>query len=201
MNVWLSKALNQRSNIYKLPIVAAAFVLLCGTAWGLDKYQVDPASSEVHFTLGAFDGTVKGTFHVTSGEFTLDPASGAMTGTVTVGAASGDSGNKKRDKNMTDKQLKAQTYPTVNFTPTKFTGQVKDSGDSTGQVEGTFTLIGQAHPITVPMTVNMDGDHFTATGEFVVPYVKWGVKDPSMFMMKVEKEVKVDLKLVGTVTK
>ena len=184
-----------------MPLLVGALLLLCGAAWGLDQYHVDPASSEVHFTLGASDGTVKGSFHVTSGEFTLDPATGAMTGTVTVGAATGDSGNKKRDKNMTDKQLKAQTYPAVTFAPTKFSGQVKDSGDSTGQVEGNFTLIGQAHPITVPMTVHMEGDHFTATGAFVVPYVSWGVKDPSWFVMKVEKEVKVDLKLAGTVAK
>lgn len=199
MNVWLSKALHPTR--YRMPALAAALALLSTAAWGLDQYRVDPASSEVHFTLGASDGTVKGTFHVTSGEFTLDPATGAMTGTITVGAATGDSGNKKRDKNMTDKQLRAQTYPAVTFAPARFSGQVKDSGDSTGQVEGNFTLIGQPHPITVPMTVHMEGDRFTATGSFVIPYVSWGVKDPSWFVMKVEKEVKIDLKLAGTVAK
>ena len=51
------------------------------------------------------------------------------------------------------------------------------------------------------MTVHMDGDGFTASGEFVVPFVSWGVKDPSFMFMKVDKEVKVDLKLSGTVTK
>jgi len=34
-----------------------------------------------------------------------------------------------------------------------------------------------------------------------VPYVSWGMKDPSWFVLKVEKEVKVDLKLSGTFTK
>ena len=97
--------------------------------------------------------------------------------------------------------MKAQTYPTVTFAPTKFSGQVKDSGDSTGQVEGTFTLLGQTHTITVPMTAHMDGDHFTATGSFVVPFVNWGVKDPSFMFLKVDKEVKIELKLAGTVTK
>ena len=126
---------------------------------------------------------------------------GAMTGTVTVDAASGDSGKKNRDKKMTNDQMKAQTYATVTFAPAKFSGQLKDSGDSTGQVDGAFTLIGQAHPISVPMTVHMEGDRFTATGEFTVPFVSWGMKDPSWFVMKVDKEVKVQLKLTGTVTK
>ena len=116
-------------------------------------------------------------------------------------AGSGDSGNKKRDKKMTNDQMKAQTYPAVTFAPSKFSGQVKDSGDSTGQVDGNFTLIGQAHPISVPMNVRMEGDHFTAAGEFTVPFVSWGMKDPSFLMFKVEKEVKVQLKLNGTVTK
>ena len=182
-------------------LFAVGFVLLTAAAWGQQQYKIDPAASEVQFTVGASDGTVKGTFHVTSGEFTLDPATGAMTGAITVDAASGESGNKSRDKKMTNAQMKAQTYPTVTFAPTKFTGGVKDGGDSTGQVEGSFTLIGQAHPISVPMNVHMEASHFTATGTFVVPYVSWGMKDPSWFVMKVNKEVNVQLKLTGTVTK
>src|SRR6476660_8690750 len=90
--------------------VLAALALLSGVAWSQQHYKVDPASSEVHFTLGASDGPVNGTFRVTSGEFTLDPATGAMTGTVTVDAASGDSGKKNRDKKMTNDEMKAQTY-------------------------------------------------------------------------------------------
>lgn len=191
-----------RFGVIRVLAVAVAAAVVTGTAWGQQQhYKVDPAASEVHFSLGASDGTVKGTFRVGGGEFTLDPASGAMTGTITVDAASGDSGNTKRDKNMTKNQMKAQTYSTVTFAPAKFSGQVKDAGDSTGQVDGTFTLLGQGHPLSVPMNVHIEGNNFTATGNLVVPYVSWGMKDPSWFVMKVEKEVKVDLKLAGTITK
>lgn len=180
---------------------AAALALFSTAAWSQQHYKVDPASSEIHFTVKASDGVVNGTFHLGSGEFTLDPATGAMTGNVSVDASSGDSGNKKRDKNMTNNQMKAQSYSAITFAPAKFSGQLKDSGDSTGQVDGNFTLLGQAHPISVPMNVHIDGDHFTAAGNFVVPYVSWGMKDPSWFVMKVEKEVKIDLKLSGTISK
>ena len=180
--------------------VVAGFVLTA-SAQSQQHYHVDPGTSEVRFTLGASDHPVDGTFHVTSGDFTLDPQSGAMTGTVSVDASSGQSGNQSRDKKMTKDQLKVQTYPTVTFAPAKFSGQVKDSGDSSGPVDGTFTLLGQAHPITVPMNVHMEGDHFSASGSFTVPFVNWGVKDPSFMFMKVDKEVKIDLKLTGTVTK
>jgi polyisoprenoid-binding protein YceI len=178
----------------------AGFSVLAAACWSEQHYRVDPAASEVHFSLGG-SHAVDGTFKVTSGELGLDPQSGAMNGMVTVDASSGDSNEKNRDKKMTTEQLKAQTFPSVTFAPTKFSGLVKDSGDSTGQVEGTFTLLGQSHPITVPMVVHLESDHFTATGSFMIPYVSWGVKDPSWFVMKVAKEVKIDLKLAGTVAK
>jgi len=181
--------------------VAAACALLSATAVAQQHYKIDPAASEVRFVLGASDGPVNGSFHMTSGDFTVDPSSGAMTGTISVDAASGDSGNKKRDKKMTNDQMKAQTYAAVTFAPSKFSGKVNDTGDSTGQVDGAFTLIGQPHPLSVPMNVHMENGHFTATGEFTVPFVNWGMKDPSFMMFKVEKQVKVQLKLTGTVTK
>ncbi len=180
--------------------IAGVLVLFAG-AGSAQHFKVDPGASEVHFLVGASDGQVNGTFHVSSGEFTLDPASGAMTGAISVDAGSGDSGNKKRDKKMTGEQMKAQTYPAVTFAPTRFSGQLKEAGDSTGQVDGTFTLLGQGHALSVPMNVHMEGDHYTATGEFTVPYTSWGMKDPSWFVLKVQKEVKVQLKLSGTVSK
>jgi polyisoprenoid-binding protein YceI len=205
----LEYSLNQTSKKRPVPLLrvwltslaVVTGIALCGVSASCQQhYKVDPAASEVHFSLGG-SHAVDGTFKVSSGEFTLDPQSGAMTGTVTVDASSGDSNEKNRDKKMTTEQLKAQTFPSVTFAPARFSGTLKDSGDSNGQVDGTFTLIGQGHLISVPMAVHIDGDHFTATGTFVVPYVSWGVKDPSWFVMKVAKEVKIDLKLAGTVAK
>jgi polyisoprenoid-binding protein YceI len=181
--------------------IGSALAVFTAAAWTQQHYTVDPASSEVHFTLGASDGPVNGTFRMTSGEFTLDPGSGAMTGTISVDASTGDSGNKKRDKKMTNDQMKAQTYGTVTFAPTKFSGQLKDAGDTTGQVDGTFTLLGQAHPLSVPMNIHMDAGRYTASGEFTVPFVSWGMKDPSFMILRVEKQVKVQLKLSGTLGK
>ena len=200
MSRQMSKFPTFKSSFTSILVVMGTLVF-SGSALGEEHYRVDPAASEVNFTLGASDGPVKGAFHVTSGEFTLDPQSGAMTGTVAVDATSGRSGNDGRDKKMTSAQLKAQTFPSITFAPTKFSGPVKDSGDSSGQVEGNFTLLGQSHAVTVPMTVHMEGDHFTATGSFTIPFVSWGVKDPSWFVMKVDKEVKIELKLSGAVTK
>jgi hypothetical protein len=51
--------------------------------------------------------------------------------------------------------------------------------------------------MTVPMQIHIDGATLSAKTHFTIPYVKWGLKDPSIFILKVAKEVDIDLTLVG----
>lgn len=190
------------SNVCKsIPAIAIFAALATLPAIAQSRYHIDPAATQVGFSLGDAMHDVKGAFHLTSGDITFDSAAHSVSGQIVVDAGSGQSDSKARDKKMTADQLKASVFPTVTFAPTKFSGTLNASGDSTIQVEGTFTLIGQPHTITVPMTVHIDGSNCTATGSFVVPYVSWGVKDPSVMFLKVAKEVKIDLKLVGSIAK
>jgi hypothetical protein len=47
------------------------------------------------------------------------------------------------------------------------------------------------------MQLHIDGADLKAKGRFIVPYVQWGLKDPSVFVLKVAREVGIDLTLVG----
>jgi len=49
----------------------------------------------------------------------------------------------------------------------------------------------------VPMQIHIQDATCTAKTHFIVPYVKWGLKDPSVFILKVAKEVEIDLTLTG----
>jgi polyisoprenoid-binding protein YceI len=163
-----------------------------------DKLSLDTTRSEVHFTLPSALHVVHGTFHIQQGEITFDPATGKADGSILVDALSGQSGNSIRDHRMAKEELKAPDFKTVTFAPTRFTGTFNPIGDSTLQVHGLFTLLGTPHEIDVPMQVQVSGDQIHAVGSFAVPYVQWGLKDPSTFMIHVEKEVHVDLNLTGT---
>jgi len=162
-------------------------------------FTVNPGTSSIGFALTGTGHEVHGIFHVTSGTIQFERNAPKMSGTVVVSASSGDSGDKSRDKNMNQKVLQSDGFTDISFQPQSYSGTLAPSGDSTIQVSGTFTLHGTPHDITVPMQVHIDGQNLTAKGTFIVPYVKWGLKDPSVFILKVAKEVHIDLNLAGTV--
>lgn len=181
----------------RLALVLLFVSLIAPRLRAQETITLDPTYSEVHFTLANVLHTVHGTFTLQKGEIQFDPATGKASGSIAVDAASGQSGNSTRDRRMTRDELKAPQYTTVSFAPNQFTGAFNPSGDSTLTVHGLFTLLGTAHPIDVPMKVHIDGDQLHATGSFSIPYVQWGLKDPSTLMLRVNKEVRIDLSFTG----
>jgi len=180
--------------------MALPFFLGAGAFAQQQTFTANPATSSIGFALTGTGHEVHGTFHVSSGTIQFDRSAPKMSGNIVVSAGSGESGDNGRDKNMHQKVLETDRFSDVSFQPQSYTGTLAATGDSTIQVSGIFTLHGTAHDLTVPMQVHIDGQNLTAKGSFVVPYVKWGLKDPSIFILKVAKEVHIDLNLVGTVS-
>jgi len=181
---------------------ALAFAIILAPA-ALAQHQtfvVDPDVSEVRMTLKTTHELVNGTFHVQSGSIQFDRSNSTMSGTVTVLAGSGKTGNDSRDKKMKNDILKVDRYATVLFAPKTYTGTIASTGDSTIQVSGVFTLLGNPHNLTIPMQIHMDGPKATTKAQFVVPYVQWGLKNPSFMFWKADNDVAIDLNLVGQIS-
>jgi len=162
-------------------------------------FIVDPAASKVTFALQATLHQVKGTFQVRRGTIRFDPTAPGMSGEVVVAAGSGDSGNPGRDRTMNAKVLETAQFSEVSFVPGTCQGVIAPAGDSTLQVTGVFTLLGAPHDLTVPMRVHQEGERITARTRFRIPYVQWGLKDPSVFLLRVAKEVELEVTLQGRV--
>jgi polyisoprenoid-binding protein YceI len=162
-------------------------------------FAVNPDASEVKIKLNTTHEVVNGTFHIESGSINFDRTASQISGMVIVGTGSGKTGNDSRDKRMKKDILKVDQYTTVSFAPKTYTGTIPASGDSTIQVSGVFTLLGTPHDLTIPMQLHIDGAKATAKANFVVPYVQWGVKNPSFLIWKAENDVAIDLSLVGNV--
>jgi polyisoprenoid-binding protein YceI len=160
-------------------------------------FTVAPDASKVVFSLGGNTHHVEGSFHVQSGTIDFDRNAQTISGAVVVAAGSGNSGDQGRDKKMNSDVLDVAHFAEVSFAPKSYQGTVAPSGDSTIQVTGIFTLHGTPHDLTVPMQIHIDGAALTAKTHFQVPYVQWGLKDPSIFILKVAKVVDIDLMLEG----
>ena len=142
-----------------------------------------------------------GDIHSVYGSIEFDRGTPKMSGAVVVLAGSGKTGNDSRDKRMNRDILKVEQYATVSFEPRTYTGAIAQSGDSTIQVTGIFTLLGSPHEITIPILVHLEGATATAKSHFVVPYVQWGLKNPSFLIWKADDNVAIDLNLIGTISK
>jgi polyisoprenoid-binding protein YceI len=162
-----------------------------------ESFAVNSDASEINMTLNTTHEVVNGTFRIQSGSIEFDRSNSKMLGSVIVAAGSGKTGNDSRDKKMKKDILKVDQYTTVSFAPKTYTGTIVPRGDSTIQVTGVFTLLGNPHDLTIPMQVHLDGSKATAKAHFIVPYVQWGLKNPSFMFWKAENDVAIDLNLVG----
>ncbi len=178
-----------------------AGVLAQGALAQHQTFVVNPDASEVKMTLNTTHEVVIGTFHVQSGSIEFDRSNPKMSGSVIVLAGSGKTGNDSRDRKMYRDILEVEQYATVSFEPKTYAGAIATSGDSMIQVTGNFTLLGTPHEITVPMLVRLDGTSATAKAHFAVPYVQWGLKNPSFMIWKADDDVAIDLNLAGTISK
>ena len=161
--------------------------------------SLDPAQTKVHYTVETTLHTVHGTFVLKSGAVHLDPESGKASGEVIVFATSGDSGNSSRDARMHKEILETGKYPDAIFRPTQAEGTVARSGNSDVKLQGVFSIHGGEHAITVPVHAELNGDHWKGTAKFEIPYIQWGIKDPSNWFLKVKPTVEVELEMYGSV--
>jgi polyisoprenoid-binding protein YceI len=161
--------------------------------------QLDPSKTEVKFTLDATLHTVHGTFHAKPSALAFDPTSGRLSGEILVDAKSGETGNGMRDRKMHKDVLESDAYPEVSFRPDRVEGKVASPGKSSVKVHGVFRIHGADQEITVPAEVEMSPDSWTATVHFTIPYVKWGMKNPSTFFLRVSDSVEMDVVAAGSV--
>jgi len=174
--------------------------LVCCAATGLAQemtFQLDPVLSHVDFVLGDALHTVHGDFHLKSGLLRFDAQNGAASGQLTVDATTGESGNKGRDRKMQRQVLESARYPDITFQPQHVIGNISAAGVSQMEIQGLMTMHGQTHAMTATGPVQIHGDQVSADLRFVVPYAKWGMKNPSVLFLRVSDKVEITVHAIG----
>lgn len=161
--------------------------------------QMDPAETKVEFTLPTVLHTVHGSFTLKRGSMQFDPATGRASGELAVDATSGESGSNGRDHRMHKEVLQSDRFPEIVFRPDHVEGKVLPRGASQVQLHGIFTIHGASHEVTMPMEVVAFDGEYTVVGHLSVPYVKWGMKNPSTLMLRVHDTVDIKVETVARV--
>jgi len=194
-------SISTRQHSLSSVLVTGFFVLaMAGTLPAQESVLVlDPAQTRVDFALGDILHTVHGTFKVKQGIIHVNPATGAAAGLVVVDATSGESGNGTRDRKMHKEILESLKYPEITITPVRILGQLSPRGASQVELKGLFKIHGTEHEITMKVAVQIEADTLTAATHFVVPYVQWGMKNPSTFILRVSDKVEIDIHATGRI--
>ena len=162
--------------------------------------ELDPAQTQIEFTLPGTIRPVHGTFKLKSGTIRFNRATGKAGGSVDVDMTSEQSDNVSLDRKILGEVLETRKYPEANFIPAQVDGRLETEGESALQLSGMFRLHGIEHDFNLATTVTRNGDQMTATTHFQIPYVDWGMRNPGGMLFRVGNQVEINIKTVGRIT-
>lgn len=133
-------------------LVAMALLALPLAALGQARtYEIDPAHSQVGFSVRHFVSNVPGRFTDFAGTMQYDPQNPQNSSVqVTVQAKSINTDNAKRDEHLRSEDFfDVAKYPTLSFK----SRSVRQTGPTRLVVVGDFTMRGVTKQLTVPVTI------------------------------------------------
>ena len=160
--------------------------------------QLDPTASRIGFKLRATLHTVEGTAKLLRGTIRFDPAGGSAAGEIVADARSASTGLANRDARMHADVLESERFPTIVLRPEHLAVSRRDDRSADVELRGVIEIHGASHPVSLPAKLSATGDRLTIDSVFVVPYVEWGMKDPSSLLLRVAPEVTVEVHAEGT---
>lgn len=111
-----------------------------------ENFKIDPSHSTIAFKVRHMLGTAKGNFSKFSGTIVVDrdhPEQSSVT--VTIDAATIDTGIAKRDEHLRGELFNVAKYPEITFK----SRSVKQTGANTGEIVGDLTMHGATRAITL----------------------------------------------------
>jgi polyisoprenoid-binding protein YceI len=159
--------------------------------------ELDPARTQINFTLDATLHTVHGTFQLKRASIRFNSDNGVASGMVVIDARSGKTGNDSRDAKMNAEILQSDKYPEIIFVPDSVKGRIDLRESFQVDVHGVIRMHGTEHPITITTQLEPAGNQLSSNSRFAIPYVEWGLKNPSTLLLRVGEKVFVEMHTEG----
>jgi polyisoprenoid-binding protein YceI len=156
-----------------------------------------PEKTRATFRVRATFFDIDGVLALGLGQIRFDSATGAASGQVTIDLRESTTGNRLRDWEMHKRVLETERYPLAVFRVDHMLGTLGPSGTSNLVLAGIVTMHGAEHAMVVPVRAIVSGDTLSAETLFEIPYVAWGLRDPSLFFLRVAQVAVVSMKARG----
>ena len=84
--------------------------------------------------------------------------------------------------------------PDIVFVPDHVEGTL-----STASIHGRFQIHGKDHEMTMVVEAVPAANRLDITTHFIIPYVDWGMKNPSTLFLRVGDKVTIDVRAMGRI--
>lgn len=175
-------------------VAALAPVAVCSEELVL---TLAPEKTSATFRVRATVFDIDGVLAMGPGQIRFDSATGAASGQITIDLRGTKTGSRLRDWEMHRRVLETERYPLVVFRLDRMLGTLAPSGTSDLVLAGIVTMHGAEHAMVVPVRATVSGDTVSAEALFEIPYVAWGLRDPSLLFLRVAPVAVVSVKTGG----
>ncbi len=189
--------------------VAFALVLIClgslhaAAMAGGDtpvQFRIDAAESRVWFEADARLHSFRGETQQITGFVMLRPGfPPQLAATVTIDAASLDTGNRDRDVDMREDFLEVRQFPSIEFRVDEVLTPRPIANEAAWDLvlPGKLTVHGITRDIKVPTTVSLAAERATARGRIHLDMRDYNIRVPRFWLIPMKSEVLVGFEVVA----
>ena len=164
-------------------------------------FHLDPAESRVWFDADARLHSFRGETQQLTGRFALQrlfPPQ-LVDATVTIDAASLDTGHPERDADMRREFLEVDRFPAIEFRVDDLLlpQTVANAASWDLVLQGKLTVHGITRDVKVPTTVSVADERITARGQLYLDMRDYNIRVPRLFLIPMKSEVLIGFEVVA----
>jgi polyisoprenoid-binding protein YceI len=166
-----------------------------------EQFRLHAPESRVWFDADARLHSFRGETQQLAGEFRLRPGSPPqlVEASVTIEAASLDTGHPERDADMRADFLEVGRFPTIEFRVGDLLTPSPTSNPANWDVvlQGKLTVHGITRGVNVPTSVTLAADQITARGRVHLDMRDFNIRVPRLLLIPMRSEVLVGFEVVA----
>ena len=165
------------------------------------QFRLDRAESRVWFDADARLHSFRGETQQLTGHFTLRSGSPPQLAdaTVTIDAASLDTGHPERNGDMRRDFLEVGRFPTIEFRVVELLTPRPAANTASWDLvlQGKLTVHGITRDVKVPTTVSLAAERVTAWGQIHLDMRDYNIRVPRLLLIPMKSEVLVGFEVVA----